>query len=121
MRSVLAILAILSVTVTQAFTLGGAGAAAVVQPARGLATPLTEAPGLRVAPGAVTMRRRTNLKKEKRARNRVNAFRFKKGGTFKFTPRGPRRDDAGANEDAAFYAQVFTQSALAAEAEKAEE
>ena len=36
------------------------------------------ASALRVAPGAIEMRRRTNLKKEKRARNRVNAFRFKK-------------------------------------------
>ena len=36
------------------------------------------ASALRVAPGAIEMRCRTNLKKEKRARNRVNAFRFKK-------------------------------------------
>ena len=60
----------------QAFTIGGSPVAL----ASGV-SPLTVAPTLRV--GAVSMRCRTNLKKEKRARNRVNAFRFKKGGEWR--------------------------------------
>merc|ERR1719230_1595481 len=57
---------------------------------------------------------RTNLKKEKRVRNRVNAFRFKKGG---FTKRrfnnGPdyAAEQKKADEDNAYFAMVFTYSA----------
>merc|ERR1712178_131883 len=54
--------------------------------------PLTaEAPSLRR--GAVTMRCRTNLKKEKRLRNRINAFRFKKGTFNKFSRLGGPREN----------------------------
>ena len=93
----------------QAFTLGGAGAA--LQPVAQSASPLGEVAALRVSPGAVSMRCRTNLKKEKRIRNRVNAFRFKKAVPFRFARAGPKKDDSKeATEDAAYYAQVFTQS-----------
>ena len=75
---------------------------------------------------------RTNLKKDKRIRNRVNAFRFKKAGAsvpavlrggrvldltratllilavpFRFARAGPKKDDSKeATEDAAYYAQA---------------
>ena len=89
----------------QAFTLGGAGAA--LQPVAQSASPLAEVAALRVSPGAVSMRCRTNLKKEKRLRNRVNAFRFKKAVPFRFARAGPKKDDSKeATEDAAYYAQA---------------
>jgi hypothetical protein len=51
---------------------------------------------------------RTNLKKEKRLRNRINAFRFKKGGFKK--PRFPRPDYAAdqrkADEDSQYSTLV---------------
>ena len=66
----------------QALTLGGGASVAIGQPTQRFVTPLTaEAPSLRVELGAVTMRCRTNLKKEKRIRNRINAFRFKKSAS----------------------------------------
>ena len=52
---------------------------------------------------------RTNLKKDKRVRNRINAFRFKKGG---FTPRrrfnGPdyAAEQKKADEDNQFFSMV---------------
>merc|ERR1719181_1853962 len=56
---------------------------------------------------------RTNLKKEKRLRNRINAFRFKKGGFKK--PRFPRPDYAAdqrkADEDSQYATLVFSYSA----------
>jgi len=71
----------------------------------------------------VCMACRQNLKKDKRLRNRVNAFRFKKGGnTFRFVRPGAYNpeDQKKAEEDSAFFAQVFTYSAEAANAEAAE-
>ena len=50
---------------------------------------MVEVAALRVSPGAASMRCRTNLKKDKRIRNRVNAFRFKKAGAF-LCPRGSK-------------------------------
>lgn len=55
------------------------------------------------------MRCRTNLKKEKRQRNRVNAFRFKKGGFQKKRfNNGPdyAADQKKADEDNKFMAVV---------------
>eukprot|EP00322_Chrysochromulina_rotalis_P030345 CAMPEP_0115853788 /NCGR_PEP_ID=MMETSP0287-20121206/13685_1 /TAXON_ID=412157 /ORGANISM="Chrysochromulina rotalis, Strain UIO044" /LENGTH=125 /DNA_ID=CAMNT_0003307877 /DNA_START=44 /DNA_END=421 /DNA_ORIENTATION=- len=62
------------------------------------------------------MRCRTNLKKEKRARNRVNAFRFKKGGFQKKRfNNGPdyAADQKKADEDNKFYALMFSFTAEA--------
>ena len=58
---------------------------------------------------------RTNLKKEKRVRNRINAFRFKKGG-FVRRRFGPdyAAEQAKADADNQFYSMVFTYSAEAA-------
>ncbi|EOD28097.1 hypothetical protein EMIHUDRAFT_468761 [Emiliania huxleyi CCMP1516] len=72
----------------------------------------------------VCMACRSNLKKEKRLRNRVNAFRYKKGGFGKKRFSNNRFEDravaaAKATEDAEFLSLIFTQSALAAEAEQA--
>ena len=55
------------------------------------------------------MRCRTNLKKEKRLRNRINAFRFKKGGfgpRRRFTPVDHAAIQKKADEDNQFYAMV---------------
>ena len=55
------------------------------------------------------MRCRTNLKKEKRQRNRVNAFRFKKGGFQKKRyNNGPdyAADQKKADEDNKFFSMV---------------
>ena len=51
---------------------------------------------------------RTNLKKEKRVRNRINAFRFKKGGFVKRRFNGPdyAADQKKADEDNEFYSMV---------------
>merc|ERR1712118_228487 len=60
---------------------------------------------------------RTNLKKEKRVRNRVNAFRFKNGGFVKRRfNNGPdyAAQQKKADEDNQFYSMVFTYSAEAA-------
>jgi len=56
------------------------------------------------------MRCRTNLKKEKRQRNRVNAFRFKKGGFTRRRFNGPdyAADQKKADEDNKFYSMMFT-------------
>ena len=56
----------------------------------------------------VCMSCRRNLKKEKRVRNRVNAFRFKKGGFQKFRRFGGNDDkrDEGQAQDADFYSTV---------------
>lgn len=64
---------------------------------------------------------RTNLKKEKRQRNRVNAFRFKKGGFVRRRFNGPdyAKEAANQEDDNAHYALVFTYSAEAAAAEEA--
>ena len=53
---------------------------------------------------------RTNLKKEKRQRNRVNAFRFKKGGFQKKRFNGPdyAAEARKAEEDNKYMAMVFT-------------
>ena len=70
---------------------------------------------------------RTNLKKEKRARNRINAFRFKKSQPFRRRFNGPdyAADQKKADEDNKFYSLVFTYSAeaeaLAAEEAKKQE
>ena len=58
---------------------------------------------------------RTNLKKEKRVRNRINAFRFKKGG-FVRRRFGPdyAAEQAKADADNQFYSMVFTYTAEAA-------
>ena len=63
----------------------------------------------------VCMACRSNLKKEKRLRNRVNAFRFKKGG-FVRRRFGPdyAAEQAKADADNQFYSMVFTYSAEAA-------
>ena len=73
------------------------------------------------------MRCRTNLKKDKRVRNRVNAFRFKKGGfTKKRFNNGPdyAAEQKKADEDNKYMALIFSYSAeeaaLAAAAPKAE-
>ena len=68
-----------------------------------------------VAPAAVTMGCRQNLKKEKRVRNRINAFRFKKGG-FVRRRFGPdyAAEQAKADADNQFYSMVFTYTAEAA-------
>ena len=84
--------------------------------------------GLRASTAAVSrveadtcMRCRTNLKKEKRVRNRVNAFRFKKGGFTKrrFNGVDYAAEQKKADEDAAFYALIFTHSAEEAAAMEA--
>ena len=64
---------------------------------------------------------RTNVKKEKRQRNRVNAFRFKKGGFTKRRFNGPdyAAEQKKADEDASFYALIFTHSAEEAAAMEA--
>ena len=51
---------------------------------------------------------RTNLKKDKRLRNRINAFRFKKGPTFKRRFTGPdyAAEQKKADEDNKFYSLV---------------
>jgi len=68
---------------------------------------MVEVAALRVSPGAASMRCRTNLKKDKRIRNRVNAFRFKKAVPFRFARAGPKKEDSKeAAEDAAHYAQA---------------
>merc|ERR1719393_1036017 len=56
---------------------------------------------------------RTNLKKEKRQRNRINAFRFKKGGYIKRRFNGPdyAAEQKKADEDNQFFSMVFTYSA----------
>ena len=66
-----------------------------------------------VAPAARTeacpcMACRTNLKKEKRTRNRINAFRFKKGGFTKRRFNGPdyAAEQKKADEDNQFFALV---------------
>ena len=60
--------------------------------------------------GDIAMARRTNLKKEKRARNRINAFRFKKGGFTKRRFFGPdaAAEQKKADEDNQFYSMVRT-------------
>mmetsp|Transcript_21626 Transcript_21626/g.26563 ORF Transcript_21626/g.26563 Transcript_21626/m.26563 type:complete len:122 (-) Transcript_21626:448-813(-) len=75
----------------------------------------------RHAQACVCMGCRNNLKKEKRQRNRVNAFRFKKGGFGKkrFNNYEDRAAAAAkASDDAAFMSMIFTYSA-AAEADAA--
>ena len=85
--------------------MGAAGAA--LQPVAQSASPMVEVAALRVSPGAASMRCRTNLKKDKRIRNRVNAFRFKKAVPFRFARAGPKKEDSKeAAEDAAHYAQA---------------
>jgi len=89
----------------------GANAAAQVEIARGHAQT------------CICMGCRNNLKKEKRIRNRVNAFRFKKGGgpsrfQSNFQDRNAAKEKD--SEDADWNALVFTYSANAA-AETAEE
>ena len=58
--------------------------------------------------GDIAMARRTNLKKEKRVRNRINAFRFKKGGFTKRRFFGPdaAAEQKKADEDNHFYSMV---------------
>jgi len=62
-----------------------------------------------------TMSCRTNLKKEKRVRNRINAFRFKKGGFVKRRFNGPdyAAEQKKADEDSQFFSMIFTYSAEA--------
>jgi len=64
---------------------------------------------------------RQNLKKEKRLRNRVNAFRFKKQTPFRFIRPGSNgpEEQKKADEDAAYFGLVFSYSAEAAAAEAA--
>merc|ERR1719164_116547 len=110
----LVLLQLLALTATQAFTLGGGASVAIGQPTQRFMTPLTaEAPSLRC--GAVTMRCRTNLKKEKRLRNRINAFRFKKNTFVRWTRPGQYNpEDAKKQaEDAEHYSLVFTAMAEA--------
>lgn len=59
---------------------------------------------------------RNNLKKEKRIRNRVNAFRFKKGTPNRFQNNFADRSKAKAaeGEDATWNEMIFTYSAAAA-------
>ena len=67
---------------------------------------------------------RTNLKKEKRARNRVNAFRFKKGGftrTRRFNGPDYAAEQKKADEDNKFFSLIFTYSAEEAAAAQAGE
>ena len=56
---------------------------------------------------------RTNLKKEKRLRNRTNAFRFKKGGFTKRRFNGPdyAAEQKKADEDNQFYSLVRAETA----------
>merc|ERR1719382_571913 len=69
----------------------------------------------------ISMRCRNNLKKEKRLRNRVNAFRFKKVGGNKFFNRFADKSASQATEtaDGEWMSAVFTYSAMAAAAEAA--
>uniref|UniRef100_A0A7S3FFJ0 Uncharacterized protein n=1 Tax=Haptolina ericina TaxID=156174 RepID=A0A7S3FFJ0_9EUKA len=63
---------------------------------------------------------RQNLKKEKRLRNRVNAFRFKKNDGFRRWTRPGQstpEDLKKAEEDSAYFGLVFSYSAEAAAAE----
>merc|ERR1740138_1838907 len=62
--------------------------------------------------GCPCMRCRTNLKKDKRQRNRVNAFRFKKGPDY-------AAEQKKADEDNKFFSLVFTYSAEEAAAAQA--
>merc|ERR1719498_500528 len=69
----------------------------------------------------VCMACRNNLKKDKRLRNRINAFRFKKGGNTNFN-RFNNFADRGAQKlkedsDAEFMALVFTHDGAEPEAE----
>jgi len=69
---------------------------------------------------------RNNLKKDKRLRNRINAFRFKKGGNTRFNSRFNNFADKGAmklkeESDAEFMALVFTAGEGAPEEEPATE
>jgi len=72
--------------------------------------------------GCVCMGCRTNLKKEKRARNRINAFRFKKGGFVRRRFNGPdyAKEQKNADEDNQHYALVFSYTAEEAAAAEAE-
>lgn len=74
--------------------------------------------------GEASMACRTRLKKEKRLRNRINAFRFKKGGFQKkrFGPPGPdyAAEQKKADEDNKFMALMFSFTAEEAVAEAAE-
>ena len=81
---------------------------------------MVEVAALRVSPGAASMRCRTNLKKDKRIRNRVNAFRFKKGGFVRRRFNGPDYAAEAKNQedDNNHYSLVFTYSAEAAAAEE---
>jgi hypothetical protein len=66
--------------------------------------------------GICMMARRQNLKKEKRQRNRINAFRFKKRVPFRFNRFNDRNQRPEANpEDVNFAAMVFTHMAVEAE------
>merc|ERR1712023_521635 len=85
--------------------------------------------GLHSADAAITrtdgcpcMRCRTNLKKDKRQRNRVNAFRFTKGPVFKRRFTGPdyAAEQKKSDEDNKFFSLVFTYSAEEAAAAQAE-
>lgn len=70
---------------------------------------------------SVSMGCRNNLKKEKRLRNRMNAFRFKKNTGFQrfnnFADRGAESKKEA--EDAEYMSLIFTYSAAAAQAEAA--
>ena len=64
---------------------------------------------------------RTNLKKEKRSRNRINAFRFKKGGFVRRRFNGPdyAAEAKKQEEDNQFFSLIYTYSAEEAAAAEA--
>jgi len=102
------------VTHTQAFLFGGGARALTLARANG-----PDAPARTSA--CPCMACRQNLKKEKRLRNRINAFRFKKSAAPTRFYRNHAADDAkNANEDNEVYSLIFTHSAAAAAAEQAE-
>merc|ERR1719486_517912 len=108
----LLLLAVAFLGSTQAFVLQAAGQLGL-HSASVAATRTDECP---------CMRCRTNLKKDKRLRNRVNAFRFKKGPVFKRRFNGPdyAAEQKKADEDNKFFSLVFTYSAEEAAAAQAE-
>lgn len=94
--------------------------ALMLQPLSAVAMQCQRAVAPTVAP-CPCMSCRNNLKKEKRLRNRMNAFRFKKNTGFQrfnnFADRGAEsKKDA---EDAEYMSLIFTYSAAAAQVEAA--
>ena len=82
--------------------------ALVMQTASHLGLQRASASSAHWAQGCICMGCRTNLKKDKRVRNRINAFRFKKGGFVKRRFFGPdyAAEAKKAEEDSKFFSLV---------------